>query len=77
VVKDKAKNLIRELMKKDRGLFGFLKGRWVVRDMASALNTEGIRMSKSLVHRMLRELGLLYKRLKLTVKSSDPHYREK
>jgi len=77
VVKDKAKKIIPELMKKDPKLFGFLKGRWVVRDMVSALKSEGIRMSKSHMHRMLRELGLSYKRPKLTVKSPDPHYRVK
>ena len=77
VVKDKAKKLIPELMKKDPKLFGFLKSRWVVRDMASALKSEGIRMSKSHMHRMLKELGLSYKRPKLTVKSPDSHYRAK
>ena len=76
-IKQKVKQLIVELMKKDPGLFGFLKGRWVVRDIASALKGEGLDVSKSHVHRMLRELGLSYKRPKLAVKSPDPWYKRK
>jgi len=49
----------------------------VVRDIARALSAEGIKVSRSYVHDMLRELGLTYKRPKLTVKSNDPNYYRK
>ncbi len=65
---------IRELLKEDPQAFGFLKGRWVVRDIARALQAEGIKVSKSYVHDMLQSLGLTYKRPKLDVKSDDPNY---
>ena len=68
---------IRELLKQDPQAFGFLKGRWVVRDMAKALSQEGIRVSKSYVQDMLKGLGLAYKRPKLDVKSDDPNYYRK
>ncbi|MCL5066887.1 MAG: winged helix-turn-helix domain-containing protein [Thaumarchaeota archaeon] len=68
--KTKAKKIIPELMKKDPKLFGFLKGRWVVRDIATEIEKEaGIKISKSHVERILDELGLSYKRPKLHVKS--------
>ena len=68
---------IRELLKQDPQAFGFLKGRWVVRDIAKALSQEGIKVSRSYVQEMLSELGLTYKRPKLEVKSNDPNYYRK
>lgn len=68
---------IRELLKQDPQAFGFLKGRWVVRDIAKALSQEGIKVSKSYVQDMLDGLGLAYKRPKLYVKSNDPNYYRK
>ena len=68
---------MRDLLKQDPQTFGFLKGRWVVRDIAKALSQEGIGVSKSYVQDMLRELGLAYKRPKLDVKSNDPNYYRK
>jgi transposase len=68
---------MRELLKEDPRAFGFLKGRWVVRDVAKALSQEGIKVSRSYVHHMLKELGLAYKRPKLDVKSDDPSYYRK
>jgi len=68
---------MKELLKQDPQAFGFLKGRWVVRDIAKALSKEGIKVSKSYVHDMLKGLGLTYKRPKLTVKSNDPNYYRK
>jgi transposase len=60
VKKMKAKKIIPELMKKDPKLFGFLKGRWVVRDLAKEIEKEtGIGISKTHVERMLQELNLL------------------
>jgi transposase len=65
-------------MKKDPKLFGFLKGRWVVRDIAKEIGKEsGVEISKSHVHRMMDEIGLSYKRPKLHVKSDDPNYARK
>src|SRR5208283_5679058 len=76
--KKKAKKIIPELMKKDPKLFGFLKGRWVVRDIAKEIEKEsGVEISKSHVQRMMDELGLSYKRPKLDVKSDDSNYYRK
>jgi transposase len=68
---------IRELLKQDPQAFGFLKGRWVVRDIAKALSQEGVKVSKSYVQDMLNGLDLAYKRPKLEVKSNDPNYYRK
>jgi len=65
---------IKELLKQDPQAFGFLKGRWVVRDIAKSLSAEGIKVSRSYVHDLLKGLGLAYKRPKLSVKSNDPNY---
>jgi hypothetical protein len=66
------------LLKQDPQAFGFLKGRWVVRDIATALSREKIKISRSHVHNILSgELDLAYKRPKLTVKSNDPNYSRK
>ena len=68
---------MKELLKQDPQAFGFLKGRWVVRDLARAISAEGIKVSRSYVHDLLKGLGLAYKRPKLTVKSNDPNYYRK
>jgi len=68
---------MKELLKQNPQAFGFLKGRWVVRDIAKALSQEGIKVSKSYVQDMLCGLGLTYKRPKLDVKSNDPNYYRK
>lgn len=76
--KTKAKKIIPQLMKQDPKLFGFLKGRWVVRDIAKEIEKEtGIGISKTHVERVLQELDLSYKRPKLHVKSDDPNYSRK
>jgi transposase len=74
---DAAKKLIPGLMKKEPKLFGYLKGRWVVRDIASELKKEGIEIGKSQVRQILEELNLSFKRPKLTVKSNDSQYWRK
>jgi len=77
-IKDRAKAMIEGVMRHDPHVFGFLKGRWVVRDIARALSREtAITISPSYVHKILKEIGLSYKRPKLTVKSPDPSYRRK
>ena len=74
---EKARELIPELMKKDPQAFGFLKGRWVVRDISKALKQEGVDIGPTQVHVLLRDLGLSYKRPKLTVESNDPSFARK
>lgn len=39
---EKARELIPEPMKRDPQAFGFLKGRWVVRDISKVLKQEGV-----------------------------------
>ena len=73
----KAREAIPELMKKDPQAFGFLKGRWVVRDISKALKQEGVDIGPTQVHVLLRDLGLSYKRPKLTVESNDPSFARK
>ena len=73
----KARGMIPELMKKDPQSFGYLKGRWVVRDISKALKEEGVDIGPTQVHGILRDLGLSYKRPKLDVKSDDPSFARK
>lgn len=75
--KPAARKLIPELMKKDPQAYGYLKGRWVVRDISKALREEGVDISPTQVHGLLGELGLSYKRPKLDVRSDDPSYTRK
>jgi transposase len=77
--KTTVKKIIPEPVKKDAKLFGFLKRRCVVRDIAKELEKEsGIPISKSHVERIMDELGLSYMRPKLHVKSdAPPYYRRK
>jgi transposase len=74
---EKARELIPELMRKDPQAFGFLKGRWVVRDISKALKEEGVEIGPTQVHWILNDLGLSYKRPKLTVESNDPSLARK
>jgi transposase len=68
---------MKEILKEDPQTFGFLKGRWVVRDIVKALSAEGIIVSRAYAHDLLKDLGFAYKRPKLTVKSDDPDYHRK
>lgn len=72
-----AKRLIPGLMKKDPRAFGFLAGRWTVRDVSKALKSEGVDISPTQVHGVLGDLGLSFKRPKLTVESNDPSFARK
>ncbi|MDG7016378.1 MAG: helix-turn-helix domain-containing protein [Nitrososphaerota archaeon] len=74
---DRARGLIPGLLRKDPQAFGFLKGRWVVRDISKALKQEGVDISPTQVHGILRDLGLSYKRPKLDVESDDPSFARK
>jgi transposase len=77
VKKPAARRLIPDLMKKDPRAFGFLKGRWVVRDVSKALKQGGVEISPTQVHGLLNDLGLSYKRPKLVVESNDPSFARK
>lgn len=77
VIKNKAKRIIPQLLKEDPQAFGFLKSRWVSRDIARVLNEEGIRIGFRYVCDILKELGFEYKRPKLTVRSNDSQYARK
>ncbi len=75
---NKAKKHIPELLKKDPQLFGYLKGRWVVRDIAKQLKKEGISLSFQHVDKILRDLGLSLKRPKLVAPGSlHKNYRKR
>jgi len=67
---DKAKNRIPTLLRDDPQLFGYLKGRWVVRDIAKQLRKEGINLSFQSVDRILHDLGISMKRPKLRAPGS-------
>ena len=72
------KEIIVELSLKNPQLFGFVKNNWSLRAFSKFLTEElGIKVSKSHVHRILMEAGVVYKRLKTRVKSRDGGYGEK
>ncbi len=75
---NKAKKRIPELLRKDPQLFGFMKGRWVVRDIAKQLEKEGINLSFQSVDRILHDLGIPLKRPKLRAPGSiHKNYRKR
>ena len=51
-----AKPRIKELIDKDTQLFGYLKGRWVLRDISRQLKKENIGVHYSSVHRILADI---------------------
>jgi len=75
---NKAKKRIPVLLKEDPQLFGFLKGRWVVRDISKQLKKEGIYLSFQSVDRILHDLGISLKRPKLRALGSiRKNYRKR
>lgn len=58
---NKAKKLLPKILKKEPETFGFLKGRWVVRDVAKALNKEGVKISFQQTNRILKEIKMVLK----------------
>lgn len=58
----KAKKLIPQLLKQDPEAFGFLKGKWVLRDLSKQLKNEGINLNYTGVRRVLNDLGITQKK---------------
>lgn len=59
---EKAKKRIPALLKKQPTEFGYLKRKWVVRDLAKQLNQEGIPLCYQSVHVLLKDLGFAVRR---------------
>ena len=68
--KNKAKEVIPKLLKEDPQAFGFLKGKWVLRDISQHLKKEGINLNYTGVRRALGELGIVQKMPKLRAPGS-------
>ena len=76
--KNKAKPIIAELLKKDPQVFGYLKGRWVLRDISRELKKEGINLHYTGVRRALNEIGIKLKQPKLRAQGSmNKNYRKR
>ena len=56
--KEQAKKLLPVLLKQDPQAVGYLKGRWVLRDLAKALANAGVTLHFTGVHRALKELDI-------------------
>jgi len=75
---DKAKQRIPWILKRDPQAFGYLKGRWVLRDIARQLKKEGISLHYSSVHRVLGDLGIVRKSPRLRARGSlEKDYRKR
>lgn len=61
---------IEELIDEDPQTFGYLKGRWVLRDISRELKKEGIGMHYSSVYRILDDIGIKLKSPKLRAPGS-------
>jgi transposase len=58
----KAKESIPKLLKQDPNTFGFLKGKWVLRDISKQLKNEGINLNYTGVRRILNDLKITQKK---------------
>jgi len=67
---DEAKPKIEAIIDKDPQIFGYLKGRWVLRDISKELKKEGIAIHWTSVRRMLNELDIGLKSPKLRAPGS-------
>lgn len=65
-----AKPIIETLIDEDPQSFGYLKGRWVLRDIARELKKEGVNIHYSSVYRILDDLGIKLKSPKLRAPGS-------
>jgi len=59
---NKAKELIPKLLKEDPEAFGFLKGKWVLRDISKQLKKEKINLNYTGVRRVMSDLGITQKK---------------
>ena len=66
-----ARPRIEELINEDPQTFGYLKGRWALRDIALELKKEGIGMHYSSVYRILDDVGIKLKSPKLRAPGSS------
>lgn len=75
---DLAKPRIKRIVDEDPQAFGFLKGRWVLRDIAKEMKKEGIDMNHTTVLRILRDLDIKLKSPKLRAPGSiKKNYRKR
>ena len=75
---DAAKPLMAQLIEEDPHVFGYLKGRWVLRDIAQELKKEHIHVHWTSVGRMLKELGIGLKKPRLRAPGSlKKNYRKR
>lgn len=75
---NRAKEVIPELLKKDPQLFGYLKGRWVLRDISRELQKEGIPLHHTSVARVLEDIGIVLKTPRLRAPGSlHKNYRKR
>ncbi len=58
----KAKELIPKLLKQNPEVFGFLKGKWALRDISRQLKKEGINLNYTGVRRVLTNLEITQKK---------------
>ena len=78
ISRNRAKKMIPSLLKEDPQFFGFLKGRWVLRDISRELEKEGICLHYTGVRRALRDLGLVLKQPKKRAPGSiKKNYRKR
>ena len=66
--KNKAKEVIPELLKQDPQAFGFLKGKWALRDISQQLKKKRINLNYTGVRRALGDLGIVQKMPKLRLR---------
>ncbi len=73
-----AKPRIRQLLKEDPQLFGYLKGGWVLRDISRQLKKEGIELHFTGVRRVLEDLDIVLKSPKMRAPGSvKKNYRKR
>ncbi len=68
--KNKAKEILPQLLKQDPEAFGFLKGKWALRDVSKQLKKEGISLNYTGVRRALQDLDIVQKMPKLRAPGS-------
>lgn len=75
---DAAKPIITKIIDKDPQIFGYFKGRWVLRDISRELKKEGVEMHWTSVARMLDELDIGLKSPRLRAPGSiKRNYRKR